>query len=99
MCNDIGEASYIDSLVASALLGTVRRLPGAKGYTRKISDRYNLRLEGAPRPLCRLHCWPLCWLCCSTCGLSALLCGAPCPECPRCPASAPPLPACSPYRS
>ena len=52
MCNDIGEASYIDSLVASALLGTVRRLPGAKGYTRKISDRYNLLLEGAPRLRC-----------------------------------------------
>ncbi len=47
MCNDIGEASYIDSLVAAALLQTINSLPGRKQYVRKINERYKLKMEGA----------------------------------------------------
>jgi hypothetical protein len=46
MCNDIGEASYIDSLVAAALLQTINSLPGRKQYVRKINERYKLKMEG-----------------------------------------------------
>lgn len=45
MCNDIGEASYIDSLVAAALLQTINSLPGRKQYVRKINERYKLKME------------------------------------------------------
>ncbi len=47
MCNDIGEASYVDSLVAAAFLHTVQRLPSGPRIARRISERYKLRLDGA----------------------------------------------------
>lgn len=46
MCNDIGEASYVDSLVAAAFLETVRRLPSAPATLRRLRERYKLDLEG-----------------------------------------------------
>ena len=46
MCNDIGEASYVDSLVAAAFLETVRRLPSAPSTLRRLRERYKLDLEG-----------------------------------------------------
>ena len=45
MCNDIGEAAYVDSLVAAAFLETVRGLPAAPQIARRISERYKLRVE------------------------------------------------------
>ncbi len=45
MCNNIGEAAYVDSLVAAAFLETVRELPGAKQIAARISERYKLHLE------------------------------------------------------
>lgn len=45
MCNDIGEASYVDSLVAAAFLATVRALPSGKQIARRISERYKLSVE------------------------------------------------------
>jgi ribosome biogenesis GTPase A len=45
MCNDIGEASYVDSLVAAAFLHTVQQLPSGPQIARRISERYKLRLD------------------------------------------------------
>jgi len=46
MCNDIGEASYVDSLVAAAFLSTVLQLPGGRQIGKRISERYKLDLGG-----------------------------------------------------
>ena len=46
MCNDIGEASYVDSLVAAALLRTLLRLPQASRLAQKLEQRYKVSLEG-----------------------------------------------------
>lgn len=46
MCNDIGEASYVDSLVAAALLRTLRRLPEGEEVMRRVQERYKVSLEG-----------------------------------------------------
>lgn len=42
MCNDIGEAAYVDSLVAAALLVRVKRLPAAKTLAARLRRRYRL---------------------------------------------------------
>lgn len=44
MCNDIGEASYVDSLVAAALLETLRELPGVRGHCARLLQRYGVPL-------------------------------------------------------
>lgn len=44
MCNDIGEASYVDSLVAAAFLETARRLPSAPAILQRLRERYKLDL-------------------------------------------------------
>lgn len=46
MCNDIGEASYVDSLVAAAFLETARRLPSAPAILQRLRERYKLDLDG-----------------------------------------------------
>ncbi len=46
MCNDIGEASYVDSLVAAAFLETARRLPSAPAIMQRLRERYKLDLAG-----------------------------------------------------
>lgn len=46
MCNDIGEASYVDSLVAAAFLETARRLPSAPAIMQRLWERYKLDLAG-----------------------------------------------------
>jgi ribosome biogenesis GTP-binding protein YlqF len=42
MCNDIGEAAYVDSLVAAALVARVKRLPGARGLAARLERRYHI---------------------------------------------------------
>jgi ribosome biogenesis GTPase A len=42
MCNDIGEASYVDSLIASALLIRIKELPRNSGALQKLAQRYKL---------------------------------------------------------
>lgn len=46
MCNDIGEASYVDSLVAAALLRTLARLPDGERIMARVEERYKIPLEG-----------------------------------------------------
>lgn len=45
MCNDIGAASYVNSLVAAALLRTFQGLPDASSILRKVEQRYGLSLR------------------------------------------------------
>lgn len=47
ICNDIGEASYVDSLVAAALLETLRELPGARGHCARLQQRYGVALSSS----------------------------------------------------
>ncbi|MEW5318685.1 MAG: hypothetical protein WDW38_009887 [Sanguina aurantia] len=42
ICNDIGEASYIDSLVAAAFVARVRRLPDSVALLGRFSKRYGV---------------------------------------------------------
>lgn len=58
MCNDIGEAAYVDSLVAAALLETVRGLPSARATLLRLRERYKLDLAGKGRA------WRGVWLAC-----------------------------------
>lgn len=45
ICNDIGEASYVDSLVAAALLENLRTLPGHKKHMARLQQRYGVPFE------------------------------------------------------
>lgn len=47
ICNDIGEASYVDSLVAAALIETLRELPGSRGHCARLLQRYGVPLEAS----------------------------------------------------
>lgn len=42
ICNDIGEASYVDSLIAASFLLTVRDLPGSPAILKNLKDRYKM---------------------------------------------------------
>lgn len=42
MCNDIGEASYVDSLIASALMIRIKALPRNSAALQKLTQRYKL---------------------------------------------------------
>ncbi len=42
MCNDIGEAAYVDSLVAAALLDAAAGLPTGAAIRRRLGDRYGV---------------------------------------------------------
>jgi ribosome biogenesis GTPase A len=46
MCNDIGEASYVDSLIASALLIRIKALPRNSAALQKLAQRYKLHPLG-----------------------------------------------------
>lgn len=39
MCNDIGEASYVDSLMAAALLIRIKQLPRNRGPLGRLQQR------------------------------------------------------------
>jgi ribosome biogenesis GTPase A len=42
MCNDIGEAAYVDSLVAAALVSRVKKLPAGRELASRLERRYHL---------------------------------------------------------
>jgi ribosome biogenesis GTPase A len=42
ICNDIGEASYIDSLIAAAMLIRIKALPRNAAILQKLAQRYRL---------------------------------------------------------
>jgi ribosome biogenesis GTP-binding protein YlqF len=46
MCNDIGEASYVASAVAAALLSTMKKLPEGPGIMKKVETRYGVSFKG-----------------------------------------------------
>ena len=46
MCNDIGEASYVASAVAAALLSTMKKLPEGPGIMKKVEQRYGVLFKG-----------------------------------------------------
>lgn len=46
MCNDIGEASYVASMVGAALLSTFDKLPHGGLILDKVEDRYGIPIEG-----------------------------------------------------
>ena len=46
ICNDIGEASYVASLVAAGMLRTLRRLPDGGRVLRQAEARYGVRMAG-----------------------------------------------------
>ncbi len=45
MCNDIGEASYVDSLIAASLLDTFTALPSARSLRRRLDQRYGVEFS------------------------------------------------------
>jgi ribosome biogenesis GTPase A len=46
MCNDIGEASYVDSLIAAAMLIRIKALPRAKPVLARLTQRYGAHPGG-----------------------------------------------------
>lgn len=42
MCNDIGEAAYVDSLIAAALLDAAAGLPTSAAIRRRLGERYGV---------------------------------------------------------
>ncbi len=45
MCNDIGEASYVDSCIAAALLQVFRGLPTFPAISERLLQRFKIPLE------------------------------------------------------
>ena len=45
ICNDIGEAAYLDSQVAASLLEIFRRLPSKSATLSCLASRYGFELE------------------------------------------------------
>lgn len=45
MCNDIGEAAYVDSLIAAAMVDTLRSLPTGSAIMQRLNDRYGVNPE------------------------------------------------------
>ncbi len=45
ICNDIGEAAYLDSQVAAQLLEIVRRLPSRDCTLQRLASRYGFALQ------------------------------------------------------
>lgn len=48
MCNDIGEAAYVDSLIAAALVDTLRGLPTGSDIMERLSERYGIDPQVSP---------------------------------------------------
>jgi ribosome biogenesis GTPase A len=55
ICNDIGEASYVDSLIASALLIRIKSLPRNSAVLQKLAQRYKLHPLGVSAEEYVLH--------------------------------------------
>lgn len=45
ICNDIGEASYVDSLIAGVLVATLRTLPRSAELLRALEARYKVPVQ------------------------------------------------------
>lgn len=45
MCNDIGEASYVDSFIAAALLEVFRELPAFAAINERLKQRFSTFLQ------------------------------------------------------
>jgi len=45
VCNDIGEAAYLDSQIAASLLDIFRRLPSSQATLPQLAARYGFHLE------------------------------------------------------
>ncbi len=45
MCNDIGEASYIDSFIAASLLQVLRELPSFPAIDERLKLRFKVPLD------------------------------------------------------
>ena len=45
MCNDIGEASYVDSFIAAALLEVLRELPAFAAINERLKQRFSTFLQ------------------------------------------------------
>ena len=57
MCNDIGEAAYVDSLIAAAMVDTLRSLPTGGAIMGRLHDRYGVDPEVDPCSRCAVrHC-------------------------------------------
>jgi len=54
MCNDIGEAAYVDSLIAAAMVDTLRSLPTGDAIMQRLNDRYGVNPEVSCPPKCTL---------------------------------------------
>ena len=55
VCNDIGEAAYLDSQIAASLLDIFRDLPSREATLPRLAERYGLQLDpsltgGCPTP-------------------------------------------------
>ena len=55
MCNDIGEAAYVDSLIAAALFSMLHSLPGFEAVMPRLEERYNVPTQ-ASRGFILCHC-------------------------------------------
>ena len=58
MCNDIGEASYVDSFIAAALLEVFRSLPAFAAINERLKHRFSTYLQAGlsgERPLTSVH--------------------------------------------
>ena len=56
MCNDIGEASYVDSFIAAALLEVFRELPAFAAINERLKQRFSTFLQAelsGEGPTCR----------------------------------------------
>ena len=45
MCNDIGEASYVDSLIAAALVERLLHLPAREAHLEMLRERLHVKYE------------------------------------------------------
>lgn len=45
MCNDIGEAAYVDSLIAAALFSMLSSLPGFEAVMPRLEERYSVSTQ------------------------------------------------------
>ena len=56
MCNDIGEASYVDSFIAAALLEVFRELPAFAAINERLKQRFSTFLQAGLSGECPTLC-------------------------------------------
>ena len=60
MCNDIGEAAYVASLIAAALFTMLSSLPAAEAVAARLEERYHVSLQASENQtpnVCRTVVW------------------------------------------